>query len=297
MSKKIISAIILILCVCFILSGCDNIGTFMGIEGDEIEYSIENGEATVVKVPNKETITKVVIPDEYEGVPVTKIADFSVVNLEYVDAIHIGKNVKEIGDWALENNQKVTKFTVDKENEYFCDVDGVLFTKDMKTLLFYPIAKDLQDELDDKGQVKKDDYGNNIKYSVYTIPDGVEVIHTKAFYKCYPLKTIAIPDSVKRIEEKAFFRCGKVKNFLLPTDIEFIGKDAFAFCEGINKIIIGDNIKQIDDYAFYNCKNVSYVFVNRAESEITCGEKWYPTFQGKDIENLEIVWKNSDAAT
>mgnify|MGYP006967377295 CR=1 FL=1 len=41
------------------------------------EYEIKDGEAIVKSVPNKSTVTKIVIPDEYEGVPVTKISDFS----------------------------------------------------------------------------------------------------------------------------------------------------------------------------------------------------------------------------
>ena len=198
MSKKLISFVAVILCVCMLFSGCESVTSILGGADESIKYKIENGEATVVSVPNKSTVKKIVIPDEYEGVPVTKIADFSATNLEYVTDFSIGKNVKEIGVWALENNQHITAYDVDDNNEHFCDVDGVIYSKDMKTLLFYPIAKDLVDE--------KNDEGKTIKVSQYTIPDGVETIRTKAFYKCYSLTKIQIPASVKRIEEKAFFR-------------------------------------------------------------------------------------------
>lgn len=283
MSKKIVSLIAIILCVCICFSGCEAITSLFGGEDAEIKYKIENGEATVVSVPNKSTITEIVIPDEYEGAPVTKIADFSATNLEYVTAFSIGKNVKEIGVWALENNQRVTAFEVDEENEHFCDVDGVLFTKDMKTLLFYPIAKDLVEE--------KNAEGNIIEVSEYTIPDGVETIRTKAFYKSYPLKKITIPDSVKRIEEKVFFRCDKIGELKLPQSLEFIGKDAFSYCYGLKEINIPANIKQIDEYAFYNCTNLLNVNIDNTEDNITLGNKWYPTNQGKNIDELRINWK------
>lgn len=283
MKKSIIKIAALLLCICLLFTGCDSIGTFMGMESDEIEYKVENGEATVISVPNKATITEIVIPDEYEGVPVTKIADFSATNLEYVTAFSIGKNVKEIGVWALENNQRVTAFEVDEENEHFCDVDGVLFTKDMKTLLFYPIAKDLVEE--------KNDEGNIIEVSEYTIPDGVETIRTKAFYKSYPLKEITIPDSVKRIEEKAFFRCDKITELKLPQSLEFIGKDAFSYCNGLKELDIPASIKQIDVYAFYNCTNLLTINVDAKESDVELGDKWYPTSNGLAIKDLTINWK------
>ncbi len=282
MKNKIIKISALLICICLLFSGCGAVSTFLGIEGDEIKYTIENGEATVTGVPNKVTITKIVIPDEYEGAPVTKIADFAVVNLEYVTEITIGKNVKEIGPWALENNQQVTAFEVDEANEYFCDVDGVLFTKDMKTLLFYPLAKDLKDA--------KDDNGNDIQISEYTIPDGVETIRTKAFYKCGKITKVHIPDSVKNIEEKAFFRCSSLKDLTLSKNVEVIGKDAFGYCSAISEINIPSTIKQIDTYAFYNCTSLLTINVDAKESDITLGDKWYPTQNGLAIKDLKINW-------
>ncbi len=283
MKKNIIKIAALFLCVCLLFTGCDSMGAFMGIESDEIEYKVENGEATVIGVPNKATITEIVIPDEFEGTPVTKISDFAIANLEYVTKVSLGKNVKEIGVWAFSNNQHITEIAVNDENGFFCDVDGVLFTKDMKTLLFYPIAKDLVTE--------KNQDGNEIQVSTYIIPDGVETIRSKAFYKCYPLKEIIIPDSVKRIEEKAFFRCDKLSGLKLPQTLEFIGKDAFSYCYGLTDLDIPSTIQQIDVYAFYNCTNLLVINVDAKESDIKLGDKWYPTQNGLAIKDLTINWK------
>lgn len=283
MKKRIIAIISLVLCVCFLFAGCDSISTLLSGEDAEIEYEIKDGEAVVKSVPNKSTVTKIVIPDEYEGVPVTKIADFSATNLEYVTEFYIGKNIKEIGTWALENNQHITAYEVDENNEYFCDVDGVIYSKDMKTLLFYPAAKDLT--------IAKDSEGKDIKVSQYTIPDGVEIIRSKAFYKCNALTKVEIPATVTKIEEKAFFRCERLEEITLPSALEFIGKDAFSYCYGLKEINIPASVKQIDEYAFYNCTNLLTVNVDNAESNLTLGEKWFPTNNGLDIKELKINWK------
>lgn len=268
MKKRIISVLSLLICLCILFSGC-SLTDLLGGGNEGIEYKIENGEATVVSVPNQSTVTEITIPDEYEGVPVTKIADFAAVNLEYVTVINIGKNVKGIGLWALENNQHVTAFNVDDANEYFCDVDGVIYTKDMKTLVFCPPAKE----------------------GAYAVPEGVETIRTKAFYKCGKLTEITLPDSVESIEEKAFFRCIAMTGVTLSQNIEFIGKDAFSYCTGLTEISIPSTIKQIDEYAFYNCTGLLTVNVDAVESDLTLGEKWYPTNNGLDLDGLKINWK------
>lgn len=283
MKKRIISIFALIICICIAFSGCSSVSTLLSGSDESIKYKILDGEATVTGVPNKSTVTKIVIPDEYEGVPVTKIADFAATNLDYATEFYIGKNVKAIGVWALENNQHITAYEIDENNPYFCDVDGVIFTKDMKNLLFYPIAKDLTDA--------KDSEGNSIKVSQYVIPDGVEVIRSKAFYKCSALTKLEIPSTVTRIEEKAFFRCEKIEAIKLPNVLEFIGKDAFSYCYGLKEIIIPTSVKQIDEYAFYNCTNLLTIDVLAKENNMTLGEKWFPTNNGLDLDGLNINWK------
>lgn len=269
MKKRIFSVISLLICLCILFSGCGSVTDLLSGENEGIEYKIENGEATVISVPNKSTVTAITIPDEYEGVPVTKIADFAATNLEYVTVFYIGKNVKEIGAWALENNQHISQYTVDEANEYFCSVDGVIFTKDMKTVVFFPPAKE----------------------GAYEIPDGVETIRTKAFYKCQKITEFVIPNSVKKIEEKAFFRCNAIANLTLSQNVEFIGKDAFSYCTGLTEINIPASIKQIDEYAFYNCTSLLTVKIDANESDLTLGKKWYPTNNGLDIDELVINWK------
>ena len=274
-----------LLCVFTLLfTGCSsdnlqNIG-----EKSPIKYEEKDGHMIVKEISNKSNVTHVVIPDEVDGLPVTEIADFSGVNLEALESITIGKNIEAIGTWAFENNQKLQKFIVSPENTHFCDQDGVLFSKDMKTLLFYPLAKDVQVQADESGSQKP------IKFSVYQIPDGVEIISTKAFYKCGILKSISIPDSVKEIQEMAFFRCGALEEVKLPSALTHIGKDAFSYCSGLQEIRIPKAVTQIDDYAFFNCTALCKVCVEGAENDMQLGKKWQPTDNGRKMDKLVIEW-------
>lgn len=281
--KRVITVFLLAAVLCFSFVSCgDELTAFTG--NNDLTYKIENGEATVTRVPNKSTVTSIEIPDEYEGVPVTKIADFAAVNLEYVTEITIGKNVKEISDWAFGNSKKITEFKVSEDNPYICDVDGIIFTKDMKTLLFYPPSGGVKTE--------KDADGNEISSISYTVPDGVETIRSKAFYKCSELTEITLPDSLRSIEEKAFFRCN-FKELTLPENLGFIGKDAFAFSAELKSVTVPASVKQIDEYAFFCCTSLLEVNMLGLESEMTLGKKWYPTDNGIELgDKLVINWVN-----
>ncbi len=274
--KKLITltVVFVLLCTCFCSCDISDIGG-----GNlKIKYKADGDCLIVTGVPDNATLPEIVIPDEYEGKKVTGIADFAAVNLENVTRITIGRNISEIGLWAMENNKKVTAIEVDDNNEYFCDVDGVLYTKDMKTLLFYPMARDVKD--------MKDSDGNAVKGISYVIPEGVEAVRTKAFYKCSDLRKITLPSTLKCIEEKAFFRCS-ITEVILPEALEAIGKDAFAYT-GLTTVDIPAAVTEIGEYAFYNCTALLEINVDSPEAELTLGEKWYPTNNGLNLDGLSI---------
>lgn len=282
--KRIITVLLLVSVLCFSLASCGSSDLDFLSGNTDMTYEISDGEATVTAVPNKSIVTEIVIPDEYEGAPVTEIAEFACVNLEYVTKVTIGKNVKEISDWAFGNSKKIAAFEVDEENPYICDVDGVIYTKDMEAILFYPPAGGVR--------VEKDENGNDVKSIAYTIPEGVEIIRSKAFYKCADLTEITLPSTLRVIEEKAFFRCN-LKSVILPDGFEAIGKDAFAFNAEIENITIPSSVKQIDEYAFFSCTSLREVNMMGTEDEMSLGKKWYPTRNGAEIgEALVINWEN-----
>ena len=277
--KKVFTVVIALMLSIALLCSCDVTDIAKG--NLKIKYKFDGDMATVVGVPDNATMPEIVIPDEYEGRKVTGIADFAAVNLENVTKITIGKNVSEISSWALENNKKLTAIEVDEANEFFCDVDGVLFSKDMKTLLFYPMARGVEDIVSSDG--------TTVKSISYQVPDGVEVISTKAFYKCSDVREISLPSTVKTIEEKAFFRCSFTE-ITLPETLTFIGKDAFSYCGGLKVVVIPEAVTEIGEYAFYNCTSLHKIDIKSKESELTLGKKWYPTNNGLEINELVITY-------
>lgn len=80
---------------------------------------------------------------------------------EGVTSIEIGRNVSSIGD-AFAYGKELSSFTVDSGNPYFTAVNGVLYTKDMTTLVKCP-----------------DDYYEN--HDRFDVPNSVRTLQKGAF--------------------------------------------------------------------------------------------------------------------
>lgn len=263
--KKIIVSVLILLFAASCLTAC-SVSDFSG--NKEIKYKTHSDHAAVAELPSATGVTQLIIADEYEGLPVTEISDFAGCNLEYAEKITIGKNVETIGEWAFTNNQKLKEFVVDEENEHFCSVDGVLFSKDMKTLLFFPCAKSTE----------------------YKMPDEVETVRSKAFYRCEKLEKLTLSSNLKAIGEKAFFRCSSMQDLTLPDTLESIAKDGFGYCSSLTEITLPKTIKEVGQYVFFNCTSLLKVTVNAKESDVKFEKDWQPTNNGLKIDKLVITY-------
>ena len=103
--------------------------------------------------------------------------------------LSIPASVEFIDYGIAQGCSSMTKIEVAEDNEYYCSVDGVLFSKDMTELLAYPAAK---------------------TGSTYTVPDTVVDIYPYAFAYCKNLTSVTIPASVVKSGEDLFNNCDSI---------------------------------------------------------------------------------------
>lgn len=85
------------------------------------------------------TDASIVIPNTSpSGDVVTAIAARAFYGCPYVTEISIPSTVSSIGTLAFANCPTLTYIAVDTANQFFCDIDGVLYTADGRALLLYP---------------------------------------------------------------------------------------------------------------------------------------------------------------
>ena len=226
---------------------------------------------------------------EAEGKVVSSIARHPFKWDSYIETVYIGKDVKELRGESFVNLRALKEFVVDEQNESFCAVDGVLYTKDMKTLLCVPKAYE----------------GGK----TFIVPETVEVISRSALSDC-KFEEVLLPEGLKRIESMAFLKAENLKEInsykgsktyaSLPEGLEFIGLDAFNYASGLTYLYIPSSIKEIGAYSFCYCaktqaegNKIGVTEVNvglSAESfkKITAGEHWVPEFRNAKNEIAKV---------
>ena len=246
---------------------------------EDVEYHVtKENTVEITGYTDSSSRTEITIPDDIGGKPVTVIKNFSLFNTDTLQKINIGKNVMEIGDWALTNNKSMKEFVVSPENQCFTAEDGVLFSKNKKALICYPTAKG----------VNVDRYGQTTETSKYVVPEGTEEIASRAFYRCGYLTEVTLPSTLKTIGEMAFHRCEKMTKINFPEGLEYIGKDAFTYCTGLTELVFPASLKKIETYAFSFCENVKHVTFPGDKASVELAEKWEPTRDGQRIKDLVV---------
>ena len=126
---------------------------------------------------------------------ITEIKEYALNCDEKVEVINIGKDVRKIDGKAFYSCWALQRIEVDEENPYYCDVDGVLYNKDMTELICHPCDRDTYLSQKYGYEPVFDDDGNR------TFP--VEGDKEYEGYKNDVL-TFVVPSSVETIGELAF---------------------------------------------------------------------------------------------
>ena len=145
-----------------------------------------------------------------------------------ITTITLPKNVEYIGDKAFWVCSKLTNVNVNTSNQHFTSVNGVLFSKDMKTLVYYPLGKTAE---------------------AYTIPNGVETVAMGAFGNA-KITSIKFPSSIKFINEDAFMNCRGLISINFPSSLEEIGSEAFDSCLNLTTVTIPSSVTYIGGKTF-----------------------------------------------
>lgn len=238
--------------------------------------------------------------------PITVIHEYALNCDDKVQVINIGKDVKDIDGKSFYSCWNLERIEVDEANPYYCDVDGVLYTKDMKTLVCLPINHDLYLAKQDgimvdlwPGDEGYDEYKKN--YMTMVIPSTVEHIDELAL-NYNALSDVYLPEGLKTIGTLAFFRSTLMENIYtykgeseqiigadkisftkdqlylsLPEGLESIGSDAFSYDQALSYMYVPSSVKEIGHHAFWatvykedkELKGVAYIDVGADENSFS----------------------------
>lgn len=143
-----------------------------------------------------------------------------------ISEIYIHKNVKIIGERAFARG-RLQKITVDVANKNYSEEDGVLFSKDKKTLIYFPSGKNNREYIVPQGVKIIGEYAfENSKLEELVIPQSVQYFANKALIFCYSLKRIFCQHLIKPQEWDE-------KMLTLYTNAKVFWGDEWEYVDGV----------------------------------------------------------------
>ena len=236
-----------------------------------------------------ENLTSINIPNS-----VTSIGSSAFSSCSKLTSISIPSSTTFIGYGAFMFCSAMTNIQVDSDNDTYASQNGILYTKDLATLICCPGGKE--------GAVKIPDRVTTVRNSAFkscdrltniSVPNSVTSIGDEAFSMCESLidiqvdanndayasmngilyskdmatliccpcgqkGSVHIPNSVTSIEDYAFYCCTKLTDVTFPNSLASIGDDAFSHCQDLNSIRFMGNVPEIDNFTFYLVNITAY---------------------------------------
>ncbi|MCD4827452.1 MAG: leucine-rich repeat protein [Acholeplasmataceae bacterium] len=135
------------------------------------------------------------------------------------NTVVINKDIIKIKPNIFYQHKEINKFFVENDNLRYAAYNGVLYSKDLKILIRFPIASTIKN---------------------YKVPDHVEIIGNSAFDDCSNLISVDL-NQVQIIEDWAFHGCDSLTKVFIPSYVREVGVYAFGSCESLEEIIVDSN--------------------------------------------------------
>lgn len=191
-----------------------------------LEYKLNsNGKGYSVTGIGTCTDTNIIIPSEYNDLPVVSIGDYAFCDYNELTSVVIPDTVVSIGYTAFAECDLLTDIIIPNS---VTTIDGYAF------MACYSLS--------------------NI-----VIPDSVKSIGDGAFTNCTSLKSIDL-SSVTSIGYYTFGDCTSLANIIIPDSVTFIGEDAFYACTSLTSIVVPYRAINIDKYDFEGCTNLTDIY-------------------------------------
>ena len=163
------------------------------------------------------------------------------------DTVFIPKTVTAIVSSAFTYSD-IKRIIVDEENpNYASDGFGVLFSKDMTTLIRACCSFDA---------------GN------YTVPGTVKSIGSEAFHSCLFMENIFIPPSVEAIGSQAFWENQSLKSIHFSEGLQRIADNCFVWCNQLETIVLPSTITDLSYGAFTECYGLKEVIISEGITDL-----------------------------
>lgn len=299
--KKIIT---FVLCLVMVIAVLPIVPITVGAEEVEngVVYSTGKSEARVIGC--SKAFNDIEIKSEYQGLPVTSIAEFSFLGHTTLKTVKMPDTIKRIDDAAFSGCTQLSSINLSSSLE---SIGNGAFTNcsSLKSITIPDSVTSIGNSAFNKNTVIKcnpDSYAynyaanNGLKFKdenlVVRITDGsaeicscdkdATIVNIKSEYAGFPtmivgnfsfsgcenLKSITLPDTINQIKGDAFYGCAGLTDVTIPENVVSIGHSAFSGCTGLTSITIPESVTSIGESAFYECTNLESAVIDAKITEL-----------------------------
>lgn len=174
---------------------------------------------------------------------VTKIEKDAFRGTSVSGALYLPASVTEIEPGAFDS-MNCTGFEVDANNPAYASVDGVLYSKDMTTLIAYPA-------------------GNT--NTEYQIPETVTTIEGYAFAGVYNLTELSLPANVTTLNDYALFELCNAETVTIPETVKNVGTHT---CESLSAKTLNffADITELPEGTFFSSNSENIILSDKLEA-------------------------------
>ena len=180
----------------------------------------------------------VIIPEIYDGKPVTKIADGAFEGNTYLTSVTIPSTVTEIGENAFKGctNLREIAFANVKPNASLQANARFAYAGTYTLSVGTPTYT----------------LTNTSNQKITTVQSGVKKIGAKAFYGCTNLASIDASRATE-IGEEAFAGCSSLHSIVFGNNLLSLSNGTFSGCSSLKLVDLPSSLTTIGDRCFENC--------------------------------------------
>ncbi|MBE6537754.1 MAG: hypothetical protein E7673_07410 [Ruminococcaceae bacterium] len=253
--KKRLTLLLLSFAVFALMLALSSCGVLLKKAGlyEGYEYHVDN-EHEITITGYKGESPKLEIPSWIDGYKVVGISfDVNDESLQKIESIRIPKTIVSMNSDTFIACTNLKEITVAIDNPEYKFYHGALYTKDEKTLICYPQARENAEvEIPKRVTGVASRAFVNARYLKSLTFLGVEEIGELAFVGCSALETVSLGPRIKSVDDRAFENCASLKSVDFPDSVKRLGATLFEGCSSLTSISVGAGVEYVGTNAFGN---------------------------------------------
>lgn len=246
---------------------------------------IENEDGTVTITNYTGNTKELRLPSILDDRIVSGLSYNAFNSAKDLESVELSKSIEHIDGNPFSGCNNLKRIIVDPENDSFIVDDGILFTKDRKSVVSAPRGdknKIIYSVPDGTEEIKSGAFDGFVVFDLYLpsslryigesafsnnsalrtmiIPNGVIEIGEKAFFQCYALTRCILPKSIVSINQETFYSCTALTEIDIPESVRSLGIACFRGC-GLIEVELPEGLDSIPDYAFANCHQLKKIII------------------------------------